>query len=212
MSGEGSLSLEEARRLSGESREELLRNIEKTAHDNEAIYWGCCQAVINSLQKHLKIGNAETFRVGSGFSGGIGDSLEACGGLTGGVIAISSVYGRDHYEEGKIASSTPSSVETKIRCQLLTERFREKYGSLRCADIRALVRGLEPTQESMQHETPEELVEYMKDHDRACGTVTGTGARLAAEILLETTETFAAQIDAKVAMFSAARKLCMERP
>ena len=34
------ISLEQAKRMSGEEQEQLLSKIEKLAHDNEVTYWG----------------------------------------------------------------------------------------------------------------------------------------------------------------------------
>ena len=82
------VSVPEAKNLSNGEKEELLRIIEQEAQDNEVEYWGCSQAVLKALQQHFDLGNDEVFKAASPFAGGIGRLREACGALTGGVMAI----------------------------------------------------------------------------------------------------------------------------
>ena len=57
------ISVQQAKKLSNEEKEELLRKIEQEAHDNEVEYWGCSQAVLKALERHFNLGNGEVFKV-----------------------------------------------------------------------------------------------------------------------------------------------------
>jgi C_GCAxxG_C_C family probable redox protein len=69
-------------------------------------------------------------RLATAFAGGIGGTeLEHCGVFTAGVMVISGLYGRT------------TSQEEDDYCQELTslfrERFLERFGTLRCSELRA---------------------------------------------------------------------------
>ena len=206
---EEGLSLEEARNLRGVEKEEFLRTIEQYAHDVEVKYWGCSQAVLGALLKYLKLGDSKIFKSATGFAGGIGDSLEACGALIGGVMAIGLACGRERYEEGKIACEELVFAENRMRTHRFIDKFREKHGSLRCIDIRATVRGVPPEENSLQY-TPEKMAEMIKGHEK-CGSVTGPGARFAAEVILEPFETFADEINSSVALYAAGKAILQQQ-
>ncbi|MFX0197489.1 MAG: C-GCAxxG-C-C family protein [Candidatus Hodarchaeota archaeon] len=184
------ISVEKARELSKDEKERLIKVIEQEAHDNEVLFWGCSQAVLGALQRHFNLGNSETFKAATAFAGGVGRSREACGALLGGVMAIGLVYGRAKFEDGKVCMEQPEFLEALVRASRLCDRFKEKFGSLRCGDIRISIRG-----DDYREYTRYNTLENFKDHDK-CGDVTGPAARLAAEIILQPTEVFADEITA----------------
>lgn len=196
------VSVQKAWEMSTEEKEQLLRKIEQDAYDNEVLYWGCSQAVLGALQRHLNLGNNEVFRAASAFAGGVGMMREACGALLGGVMAISSAYGRANFEAGKVGKEQPAFLEAAARANKFGERFKEKFGSLRCADIKAAVRGTEYDVVN--------TIESFEAHKK-CGDVTGPAARLAAEIILQPTELFADGIKARLEEIAQVRKLQKRR-
>jgi C_GCAxxG_C_C family probable redox protein len=184
------MSLKQAKALSSEEREQLIRAIEQDAHDNEIQYWGCSQHVLNQLQKYFQLGNSEVFKAASGFAGGIGRSREACGALIGGVMAIGLAYGREKLETGKTALEQPEFVEAMVRSNYLCEKFKAHFGCVRCSDVQAAVSG--PDYKSYERYN---TVEAFEAHDQ-CGKVTGPAARLAAQVILQPTEAFAEEMTA----------------
>ena len=196
---ENRISFEEIRVMKKEDKEKLLRTIEQEACDNEIKYWGCSQAVLDTLQRHLKIGNGDTFKAATAFAGGIASNREACGALVGCVMAIGLAYGRTKYEAGKIGPEQADLVECSIRARKFCDRFRESLGGLRCSEVRAAL-GFDPKVKEVKL-TPETF----KDHEK-CGQVTVTAARLATEIILEPLEIYVTQIKASVDMVTQFRK------
>ena len=140
MPSEG-ISVQKAKEMSQKEREQLLSKIEQHAHDCEVLYWGCSQAVLYTLQQHLQLGDAGAFKASSPFAGGVARMREACGALIGGVMAIGLAYGRTKFEAGKVALEQPDFVEAIVRANKLGERFKEKFGCLRCGDVQKIVHG-----------------------------------------------------------------------
>ncbi len=195
------ISLQNAKEMSKEEKEKLIRTIEQHAHDNEVTYWGCSQAVLDALQRHLNLGNGETFKAASALVGGVAGMREVCGALIGGVMAIGLAYGRAKFEAGKVGREQPDYVEAQVRATRLCDRFRERFGSPICRFVRYSVR--EP---GFKEHTNYDTIEQFEDHAK-CGDVTGPTARLAAEIILQPTESFVAEINAKLEEIAQVRKL-----
>lgn len=185
--------------MNQEDKEPLLRTVEQEARDNEIKYWGCSQAVLDTLQRHLKLGDGDTFKAATAFAGGIASNREACGALIGCVMAIGLACGRVKYESGKIGPEQADLVECSVRAHKFCDRFRERLGGLRCSEVRAAM-GSDP-EATVVKLTPE----IFKEHDK-CGDVAGTAARLAAEIILEPVALYAAEIEATLDMMAQFRK------
>ncbi|MFC1916023.1 C-GCAxxG-C-C family protein [Chloroflexota bacterium] len=194
------VSLQQAKRMSKEEQKELISKVEKLAHDTEVTYWACSQAVLSALQRCLDIGDGGAFKAATSLTGGVTQGTEACGALVGGVMAIGLAYGRAKYTEGKTAHEEHEYMESLLRTQKFCGRFKGKFGSLRCCDIWGVVRG--PDYKKYDRFN---TLESFLDHDK-CGDVTGPAARLAAEVILEPTEYYAAGINAELADLKQARE------
>ena len=198
------ISLQKAREMGREEKEQLLGAIEQEAHDNEVVYWGCSQSILIALQRHLKLGDSEAFKgafkAASAFPGGIAGMRETCAALIGGVLAVGLAYGRTNFEEGKVAQEQPDYLETKVRARRFCDQFKERFGSVSCSDIRVSIRGAD-----YKEYTRYNTFEAFKDH-AWCGNVSGPAARIAAEIILQPTELFADEINATLEDLSQARK------
>ncbi len=190
--------VETAKKLRKKEREQLLEEIEQYARDFELNYWGCSQAVLDSLQRHLELGNNEVFKAASPFAGGVGKMREACGALVAGVMAIGLAYGRAKTEEGKIAREQVDFTESLIRANRFGKKFQAKFGCVRCSDVKAAVRGPD-FRESYS------TVAAFEEHAK-CANVTGPAARMAAETILEPAELFAEEIEAHLEELRQARR------
>ena len=176
--------IEKVKEMSAEEKEELVRKIEQTAQELEINFYGCSRCTLSALQRHLGLGNGETFKASLPFAGGIARRQDVCGALLGALMAIGLAFGSDKLEF--IFSPEPTDVSRRF--QLVTERarrvcdeFEEKFGSLRCCDIKKLLTG-----RTWDLSNPEDLEEALKPeiHDK-CGEVTKTAAGLAARAILE---------------------------
>jgi hypothetical protein len=119
-------------------------------------------------------------------------------------MAISLACGRTSYETGKIGLEQADLVECTIRARKYCDRFKEKLGGLRCSEVRTTM-GFDP------EVGPVKLtLETFKEHEK-CGYVTGTAAKLAAEIILEPLELYSAQIQGTLDMMAQFRKQQSEK-
>jgi len=178
----------QAGELSPQKKEELVSKIEQDARYNEVHYFGCSQSVLEALQRNLNIGNVDVFKAACPLSGGVGGMGEVCGAVTGGVIAIGLVYGREQYSEKLNSHNDPVVAESRRRARYFLQNFRNEYGYLACRDIRYQVRGIPPFAQLLPPDpTPEDwakVEEIYPNHDK-CGDVCAKAARLAAEAILE---------------------------
>ena len=196
----GHILVQQAKEMSEGGKEQLLKKIEQDAHDNEVMYWGCGRAVIDALLRHLNLGTSEVFKAASPLAGGVGRMGEACGALAAGVMAIGLAYAPVKFDAAKVCREDPEYTEAAVRAHKFCEKFKEKFGCLRCSDVKAAVRGVH-----YKEYTRRNTIEAFEDHAK-CGDVTGPAARLAAEIILQPTELFTAEINAELEDLRQVRK------
>lgn len=93
--------------------------------------YNCAQTTLLCCQEMLNRFNEDILKAATGFGGGIGNLSDVCGGVSGGVMAISQVFGRVGLSE--------EEAERKEKTYLLSAqywlRFREVQGSAYCRDL-----------------------------------------------------------------------------
>ena len=177
--------LEKAKEMSALEKEEFIEKIGETAWYNEKTYGGCCRCVLTAIQEGLKLGGELLFKAADPMTGGVARNGEACGSMTGGVLAIGLAYGRDSWESllapRKGAPGHRAIPKAQARAMKFAEAFRKHYGSLRCRDIQKAILG-----RSWDLRNPEESGEFsLPEYHDECGDVAKVAARLATEIILE---------------------------
>ncbi|MBI4286367.1 MAG: C-GCAxxG-C-C family protein [Chloroflexi bacterium] len=158
-----------------ESREELLRQIEKTAHDYERDYHGCARSVYRALQEHLHLGDGSVFMAATPLAGGIAMRGETCGALLGGLLAV-----------GLVTASTDmkdevTSLNAMVAGFRLYHRFEKAMAGSRCRELQTARFGrfynlADPADFEMFGQAGGYMV---------CSDIAGKAARLAAEFILE---------------------------
>ena len=120
------------------------------------------------------------FKAGSGLAGGVAVQGETCGALTGAIMAIGCVVGRERLED------IPQYQKAKEPAKELYHRFRDQVGHSLCAEIHKLKFG------RVYHlSDPREAKAFHEDGGHArtgCPEVCGIAARTAAEIILRLRE------------------------
>lgn len=171
--------LEKIKAMNAEEQERLIGEIEETTERNAEKYRGCSQWALYGLLQHLNLWNIDVFRAASGFAGGVGGSGELCGALSGGLIAIGLVYGRDTLEPIETSEAFADSME---RCAQLCDRFKEEFGGLNCRDVQKLLFG-----RSWDMRNAEEKDDFLsrEDVNKCSNVVIKKVARLAAEIIFQ---------------------------
>jgi C_GCAxxG_C_C family probable redox protein len=132
------------------------------------------------LQEKLHVGSAEVFKAGSALAGGVARRGETCGALTGAIMAVCSVIGRERLED---KDQYGKAMEEAGR---IYDRFNEEVGHTLCSEIHKkrfgrVYRLVVPEERTAFHE--------MGGHSRTgCPEVCGVAARIAAEVLLDIKE------------------------
>ena len=168
--------------------EERIQRVRQEAIERAAIYPGCSQAVLGSIQDEFGMGNRESFKVVTALSGGIARRGETCGAIIGALSALGLVMGRERKED------TEAYQAIMEPCQEICDRFRQElkkqFGfegeleSTLCSDIQQKIYG-----KSFKLWTEEGLQAFYDagGHSKAsgCPVVCGIAAQLAAEKILK---------------------------
>ncbi len=85
----------------------------------------CCQAVISVFCKDHDIDENTALRLAVGFGGGIGNTQDICGAVTGGIMVLGFIYGLSFFDK--------RNVYEKSR-DFLSE-FKKENKTIRCADL-----------------------------------------------------------------------------
>ncbi|MBM4237293.1 MAG: C_GCAxxG_C_C family protein [Euryarchaeota archaeon] len=114
-------------------RNELVDRAFRLAYSYEAENRGCAQSVLAALQDILEMRDDGAFRSASGLSGGAGLTTHgSCGALSGGVMAIGMVFGR---ERSDFKDPDRRRMIAYRLASELCSRFEESYGSVICSEI-----------------------------------------------------------------------------
>ena len=145
----------------------------------EQTYGGCGQCVLYSLIESGFDISKDVFRSASGLAAGVGRQGETCGAVTGAILAISALNGREFDAIGETAARN----KTFALCYRFIDRFKAEYGSIQCAGIQEKLYRRKYDMTNLA-----DFQAFLADggHDpQGCPTVVGTAAKLAAEVLEE---------------------------
>jgi C_GCAxxG_C_C family probable redox protein len=121
------------------------------------------------------LGNMEIIKALSPFPG-FGGTGWMCGGVTGGLIALGLYFGSDDVLDDE-------ATATIVAARKFMPRFEEEVGSVLCPSIQENVvfgRYMDPAASA------ENMEAFTKAHGfEKCSLIPGIGARLAAEIIIE---------------------------
>jgi len=160
--------------------EEVLKKAFDLGFEYEKVYMGCSQCVLAAIQDLFEKKNDEVFRAASGLAGGVGLCGDGCcGAYTGGVMALSQLYGRtrENFLDPDRTRKKGFDLAKKLH-----DKFIAEYGSVICRDIQQKIFG-----RSFYIRDADEYSKFEKagGHEEKCPSVVGNGARWVAEILLE---------------------------
>ena len=89
--------------------------------------YNCCQSALCTLSDYTGLDDKTAIRLGYGFGGGLLTG-NVCGAVSGGMMAIGAAC---------TAGETPAEEKPRAvaLCEELQTRFRDRFGTLLCADI-----------------------------------------------------------------------------
>jgi len=129
------------------------------------------------LQEKLNVGSKEVFKAGSALAAGVAKRGETCGALTGAIMAIGTLVGRE-----KLEDKEQLQISMKVADQIYV-LFRGKVGHTICSEIHKIRYG-----RAYRLYVPEESEAFhnMGGHSRkGCPEVCGIAARIAAEVIFD---------------------------
>jgi C_GCAxxG_C_C family probable redox protein len=126
------------------TREEKIETIKQRARKNFSLGYNCAECVMEAVLANIDTGlPPEVRKVATGFGGGIGTYGDTCGAITGAVIAVGCVHGREMLP----AADDPKEAAKKSTEQLYSEpglyrifnqipnKIYAKYGATCCRDL-----------------------------------------------------------------------------
>ena len=156
------------------SREKLLDRVAWAAYYNDRVYEGCSRSVLQALQTHLHLGDGEALRASTPLAGGVARMGETCGALTGGIMAIGLMLGREDLED---IQAYRNAMEPSYE---VYNRFKKETGGTICSEIQKNLFG-----RSFDFKRSEEAEEWYKAGGlEKCPMVCAIAARIAADIIL----------------------------
>ncbi len=148
------------------------------AYEFEQKYGACSQCVLAALQETLGGIDDEVFKAAHALAGGAAKTGQGtCGALAGGMMAISTRYGRERADFETVGSTQASTL-----AKALYDKFVGEYGSPICTGVQEAVFG-----RSFNLWDPEErqAFEEAGGHKDKCPKVAGKAAMWTAEILMD---------------------------
>jgi len=157
------------------SREKLLDRIAWAAYYNDRVYEGCTRSVLYALETHLHLGDGQALKASTALAGGVARMGETCGALTGGIMAIGLVLGKEELADIKAYRDTmQASYE-------MYNRFKKELGKASCFDIQKSLLG-----RSFDFKRNEEAEEWYRVGGlEKCPMVCAIAARIAGDIILK---------------------------
>ena len=160
------------------SRQELLDRAFECGKKYEMRNGGCPQCTLAAVFEVLAVKDDAVFKAATGLADGVGLTGDGhCGALSGGALAIGYLFGRDKQDFGDMMKLVPANLLARE----LRNRFVEKYGTVRCADIQTRQMG-----RFYNLYDPIELEAALQDGMLdTCSTLVGEVARMTVDIILE---------------------------
>jgi C_GCAxxG_C_C family probable redox protein len=163
-----------------ENNEEIIARAFTLGMNYERTITGCCQCTIAAIQDALGLKDDAVFKAGSGLTAGGGLSCEgSCGGYTGGIMVMSSVFGRrrEKWDDDKDEKNCAHNM-----ARALLNRFNREYGSNICRVIHGRIFG---RTFDLGNAPEREIFETMGAHFDKCTTVVAKAAAWSTELILD---------------------------
>lgn len=161
-------------------KDAFLNKAYERGFEFEKQYHGCAQCAVGALYEIFpELRNDDIFRAAGGLGGGVGLTCKGhCGALTGGVMVLSQLYGRELSEIADPERKRAVAFELGER---MVQKFLDTYGTIICREIHEKVMA-RPF--NLVDPVDKQAFEEAGGHITACPSVVGNGVRWAAEVIL----------------------------
>jgi C_GCAxxG_C_C family probable redox protein len=161
------------------NRQQILDRVQRRGEEYNFLARNCAKSTALAVMEEFGLGNMEIVKALSPFPG-FGGTGWMCGGVTGGLIALGLYFGSDDIQDYDAVGATIMAARKFM------PRFEEKVGAVVCPKIHEDVvfgRYMDPAASPEAMQTFAQAKGFEK-----CGLMPGIGARLAAEIIIESME------------------------
>lgn len=166
--------------LEDRKKKEILERAYEMGHEYEKRYKGCSQCTVAAVQDLFDIRDDAVFKAASGFAGGVGITITGpCGGVSGGVMVLSQLCGRERSNFDDPNRTRGQSFDMAKR---LIDAFKAEFGSINCRDIQTRQFG---RPYYFRDEDEYKKFEKAGAHTHKCPDVVGRATRMVAEIILD---------------------------
>jgi C_GCAxxG_C_C family probable redox protein len=157
------------------NKKRILDRVQRRAEEYNFYTKNCAQGTALALMEEFGLGNMEIIKALTPFPG-VGGTGEICGGITGSLIAFGLHFGSDDATDFEATGATIATA------QKFMAFFEDEIGYLHCANIQEIIfgRNMDPGASSEKMEAFAKAKGFEK-----CGLAPGTGARLAAEFIID---------------------------
>jgi len=157
------------------TKEEIYEDLDRKVIENLTLCGNCAQTTFLTLQEQFDLEDGAILKALTPFPG-IALRGETCGAVTGGLMALGLIYGRDKENLNDWQAYLKSLPPTRRFCR----RFEEELGSTMCDHIVESEFG-----QRFDLADPVEAMQWMNcGAVEKYGAVIGKGVRIAAEIIL----------------------------
>jgi C_GCAxxG_C_C family probable redox protein len=154
----------------------ILDRVQQRAEEYNYFARNCARSTALAVMEEFGLGNMEIVKALSPFPG-FGGTGWMCGGVTGGLIALGLFFGSNDLQDYEAVGATIAAARKFM------PRFEEQVGAVVCPKIHEDVvfgRYMNPAA------SPENMEAFAKAKGyEKCGLMPGIGARLAAEIIID---------------------------
>ena len=158
------------------NRQQILDRVQQRAEEYNFLARNCARSTALAVMEEFGLGNLEIVKALSPFPG-FGGTGWMCGGVTGGLIALGLYFGSEDIQDYDAVGATIMAAREFM------PRFEEQVGAVVCPTIHEDVvfgRYMDPAA------SPENMQAFAEAQGfEKCGLLPGIGARLAAEIIIE---------------------------
>jgi C_GCAxxG_C_C family probable redox protein len=161
------------------NKQQILDRVQQRAEEYNFLARNCARSTALAVMEEFGLGNLEIVQALSPFPG-FGGTGWMCGGVTGGLIALGLYFGSEDIQDYDAVGASIMAAREFMPC------FEEQVGSLVCPTIHEDVvfgRYMDPAA------SPENMQVFAEAQGfEKCGLLPGIGARIAAEIIIESLE------------------------
>jgi C_GCAxxG_C_C family probable redox protein len=157
-------------------RETFLDYLDATADTQMRVSHHCAQATFVSLQEGFDLDGAAIVKALTPLPG-IAERGETCGAVTGSLLALGLIFGRDRIDDW------PAWRASLGPAQAFCTAFTDQFGSTQCGDVQHKLFG-----RSYDLADPDQLRAFQSatpGPTELCGKVVRRAVRIAAEIILD---------------------------